>query len=377
MPTTTPLGVRQRRAPSIRVVTFGHLTATADFAFQAGDNGDPASEFRLDTARAGACALFRTYGGIAFAAEAIRSAGPQSLFGVAGNSLLVRVRNAFGFTEFAPGYGQLTIEAGLISDPWLRTLDAHDALTHESPRVSETAELFSPSDLGIAVAYTILDGRARLRLAVSNGEGLEQDERNRGKNIVGVLSGQLVQLHLLGGIAHLALHGGYREGTIGVGNGRNSRLFSAFTIEHPRFGLVAEHADAFGYRDRPELRARAIGVKVYAHLGVPWLGAWGRFDVVDPDLSTAADRQIDAEGGLFAELDDDGTFASSDSESSEDQNRGASGQSRLRLSIGYHQTNLERNAGPIPGLPEASEFKHIFIRISGAFFGGAAHSGDP
>ncbi|MBK8010308.1 MAG: hypothetical protein IPK13_03110 [Deltaproteobacteria bacterium] len=345
----------ERSASDLHVVGFGHFVSTADYAFGAGQHFN---EIRFDTGRAGVRTLFGRRGGLVLTAEAVRSAGPDSLFGVAGDSLIVRVRHAFGFVRIEPGYGVVRVEAGLLPDPWLRTLEKHETLGDYIPLFSEQANFFTAGDLGASAEYAILSNRLHIRLAISNGEGSNQTERNRRKDVVGLVSGEVLRLQVLHDIARLGLHAGYRDGTTGAGNAANRRAFSAVTVEHPHFGLRVEHVDAFGYEARPEIRARAFGALLYAQTKPTWLGAWTRLNVVDPDLETSYDRHTEFEGGVFAGLEQLDPVL------------------QLRLAIGYRQIFLGRNAAPVPGSPETSELKHIFVRVTGAFVTGPGDTED-
>ncbi len=353
-PLVSPAGGCERasdrpREDALALIAFGELDAAGNLAFGGGQSFD---ELRLDRTEVGGCALFPSYGGIVADIEAIRSADPESLFGIAGDSLVLRLKYAFAFVRVEPGYGILQLEGGLIPDLWVRTIEERYDLRGVTRLLVERAELFDVSDLGASLLYAFFDDRFRVRAAITNGEGLAQIEQNKGKDLTFVGSADVLHFDLLDAPATLAIHGGYRDGSIGAGSGRNHRAFGAVTFDHPRFYATAEYTEAFGFRDRPELRARAVGAAVSASLIVPYLGVFGRFDALDPDLSQADDDELTVEGGLLFDLFPGGPGAAY----------------RLRLYLGYRRNFLGQAAGPIPGAPDAAELNHVFASLEASIF---------
>lgn len=229
-----PLDVRGRA----ELVAAGTYEAVAD---------DGRTRFTLDRAEAGATAtLDRARAELVL--EAVRSAGPDSFAGIDGNSILVRVKRAsLGGRHTARGV-TVGADLGLVADPWIAALGDYPLRALGVAVVEDTA-LVASSDLGLAVTARYRD-RAQLALAITNGEGAHQVERNDGKDtsaVATVWPGLGLALQLYG-----------RDGSIGPGATRSHRAGAAITWHHRRAAAGADVVHAWGVGERPDVLALAV-----------------------------------------------------------------------------------------------------------------------
>jgi hypothetical protein len=112
--------------------------------------------------------------------EAVRSAASGGLLGVGGDSLLVRVREAYA--GWVPLEG-LELDLGMVPTLAVDTLDAAGAMRPVAEALLESSGLEAPSDLGLRARYALPRQYGWVAVAATNGEGYTQPERNRGKNL--------------------------------------------------------------------------------------------------------------------------------------------------------------------------------------------------
>lgn len=278
-----------------------HAELWSTFAYETTEN-DTFNEFRLDRALFGATWAIDHAAGLALELEAIRSAGPGSTVGVDQNSLVARVRHAYGFWSSELGPGNLQVDAGLIADIWTETLLTEYPLRPMAPIASERHGFFFRADLGARVTWSAWDRLLELRLSMTNGEGLNRQERNPGKNAMVQVSSFPLHLDLLGAPLAVGAHAVYREGSFGVASARNHRIAGALTAHHPRFGAGVEYVRAFGLGDDSAVEAQTTSAWLHAEPVERWLGvaASAEFTQFDLDVSDATLRELRA--GLFSTL---------------------------------------------------------------------------
>lgn len=149
--------------------------------------------------------------------EAARSASEGALIGVAGDSLILRIREAYG--AYRPVDG-LEIAMGVIPTLTIPELDGTWMMRAVAPSALESAKLSSPADLGIRARYDLPDGYGFVAAAAYNGEGYTSRELNRGKTIEGA-----VEIHPLpnGVVRPLGIFGSYTSGSTGTALSRADR----------------------------------------------------------------------------------------------------------------------------------------------------------
>lgn len=336
-------------APGLALSMFGQVFGRFDARFV---DGDDFAEFTLGRAELGTCATYAGIGGFVVNIEAVRSAGPESLLGIDGDSLVLRAKHAFAFTRQDVGFGEIIAQFGMVPDPWTQTLEGRYDLRGVSPALAERAFFFDTSDLGATLEYRVLEGRLGLRIGYLNGEGRSQIEQNTGKNLTLVLSGRPLEFDL-GGPMHVGLHFGYRDGSLGTGRAKNHRLFGALTVVHPRVKGGVEWSEAFGYLGRGDVDARLIGAWASGAILPPYLGAYARFDYLNQATGADAATARRLEAGLYSDVLDQ---ANPDTPF------------RLRMYLGYVNEAFGDGAGPLPGVPTAADGHTISVVVEALGF---------
>ncbi len=109
--------------------------------------GDELTEIRLDRGEVGATVGLGPRFATELRLEAIRSAAEGGALGIAGDSLVARIKRAQILGNYALGDLRLEGMAGLAADPWIATLELGDPTLPLSRTASERMLLDSPSDL--------------------------------------------------------------------------------------------------------------------------------------------------------------------------------------------------------------------------------------
>jgi len=264
--------------------------------------------------------------------EGVRSSGPESLNGIDGNSMIVRVKRGWAFGRLAP-HAALRFEAraGLVPDLWVEAVEADYDLRALAPTTGEDARFLSAADAGASVLASAFSNRVRLGVSLTNGEGYRQTELNSGKTTTLVASVDALRFSFAGLGARVRAHVGWVEGSTGVARMPSGRLLAGLTFGAHRLGAGAEYLRADGAFGRA-VHADALGV--YAHgVAVPrWLGLAARYDRVNQDLGAQDAVRERWSAGYFAE-----PFG------------GAEGRAeRLRVWLAAQVESAGDDAGPVP-----------------------------
>jgi hypothetical protein len=347
-----PATAQEAPAPreELELTALGQVFAGWD-STRAGD--DTFHELVLRRAELGVALMHTpTDAGLLINMESLRSAGPQSLFGVDGDSIILRAKHAFGVWRPALGAGRFEVRAGLIPDVWIDAVEGGYDLRGAAPLLSERARLFDTSDLGASVGYAALDGLVSGRVSLTNGEGRSQRELNSGKNITAVLSARPLTLMMLGEEAALSLHLAWRDGSTGVASAASHRLAASATLAHPQLFAGAEYVRATGWQGRGDVEADAVGAWANAAPWLPWLGVYGRYDRVMIAERPDADVTL-MHAGLYADL----VRATS-------VERPIFGFPQVRLYIGWAGERHEALAAPLPGAASANDLDAFMLTLS-------------
>jgi hypothetical protein len=317
--------------------------------------GDVGSQFMLDRAEAATGLLWhptqRFYGGLTTAVEAVRSAGPQSLIGVDGDSLVVRMLEAYGHGAVALGPIHVGARFGLVPERWIEQIEkGYD--TRGIDPLSSDRLFFDRSDVGATLTVSGWNGLVELDVEFVNGEGRAQRELNLGKNTSAILTVRPIQRQLPRGPMTLALHGSYRDGSIGVASARNHRAAAATTFASPWAYAGVEYVHALGFDGQPARRTNAIGVWGSGHVWAPYLGLMAKYDRIDQDLGTP---------DAIAHLMTAAVF--SDAFGYLNRNR-----RRLRLYLGYQHEAYGHGAGPLVGTPAAATTHRVLVQLQARGF---------
>ncbi|MFT3776511.1 MAG: hypothetical protein QM820_65050 [Minicystis sp.] len=172
--------------------------------------------------------------------EAVRSASEGALLGVAGDSFVMRVREA------SAGYrlGRfLAIDAGVVPTLTIPELDGTFALRAVAATPMERAGLGSPADLGATVRFNFPADYGFVAVGAYNGEGYNQRELNRGKNLEAA-----VELHPAPSTVArpLAVFASFVNGSTGTGSAKANRLTTALLWQGRRVRAGADFVYAWG-----------------------------------------------------------------------------------------------------------------------------------
>ena len=205
--------------------------------------------------------------------EAVRSAGPDSLMGIDGDSFVMRLKRAWGFGKFQSEDWSFTARYGLIPDQWHLMVMRAFPLRSIGPSQGEREGMQETSDLGFCLDLEYQGHR--LFMSLTNGEGRRYQDQNVGKNI---LIGAQFSAELLNGILHVST--AYRDGSKGPNASRDHRLYlsSVWSSQHLSIGTIGSRA--WGLKDRASLTANALQTWIAAWLIPKYLGAYLNFEWV-------------------------------------------------------------------------------------------------
>ncbi len=329
----------------------------AGFRRSALAGGRKLSEFWLDRAELGTQMWWRPHRrvdtGVVLRIEAVRSAGPQSLIGIDGNSLVLRLAQAYGHTAVHLGPISIGARLGQIPERWLEQLEKGYDTRGADPLGSDRLVLVDRADLGGSLTISGWKGLVDLDIALTNGEGRAQQELNRGKNTTLIATVRPWRTVRARGPVGLALHGMYRDGSVGlavadVAPGRNHRVGAAITFQSPWAFGGAEYVRAFGVHGRPALVSDTVGAWASAHILHPWLGVMAKYDHIRQDVSVGATGVNLVTAAAFT-----------DAFGYEFRNR-----RRIRLYAGYQYEGYGPAAGPVPGAPEAANTHRFMLQLT-------------
>ncbi len=162
--------------------------------------------------------------------EAAQSTEDGSLFGVAGDSVVLRLREA------RVGYDPvdaLSFDLGMVPTFAIATLDQAFVYREVGASVLEASGLASAADLGATARYTFPCGYGFIGVGAYNGEGYTARELNRGKNLEAAAG---IHPFPRGALAPLTLVAAGRLGSEGVALSRADRLTGALLWDAPRIG---------------------------------------------------------------------------------------------------------------------------------------------
>ncbi len=177
--------------------------------------------------------------------ETVRSTSGGSLIGVAGESIVIRVRNAFiGYALF----DRLELRGGVIPTLTIASLERAWGLRVLGPTGLEASGLGSPADLGASALATLPASFGWVGVAAVNGEGYTGRELNRGKTAE--VAAVVRPLAAVSSRAMaLALHASYVAGSNGTGLARADRITGGITYATDAVGCGFATTYAIGVGD--------------------------------------------------------------------------------------------------------------------------------
>jgi hypothetical protein len=188
--------------------------------------------------------------------EGVRSASQGALVGVDGDSIVIRVREAFAAWDPVKG---LEVAGGMVPTLTIPELDGTWMLRVIAPTTLESTGLASPADLGGTLRYTIPDRYGWVAVGVYNGEGYNQQELNRGKNVE--LGGELHPI-VHGPLLPLAAFVSFVGGSEGVDSARTNRLTGGVLWQGGRVRAGVAYTYAWGVADDADQTSTATDVFV-------------------------------------------------------------------------------------------------------------------
>lgn len=183
--------------------------------------------------------------------EATRSAGPGSLVGVGGNSLVLRAREAYGLYR----WWRLEGSAGLVPLLTIQAMEKGWGLRAVDSSILERAGYASYSDLGGRLRLLLPGDFGWVGVTLTNGEGYTQRELNRGKNLEA--AARIVPLPNRGVWSNFSILGSYVSGSRGTESVRADRATAALTYDGARLGVGVSTSYAWGVADIGTRRGNA------------------------------------------------------------------------------------------------------------------------
>ncbi len=149
--------------------------------------------------------------------EGVRSAGAGSLVGVATNSFVLRVREAYA--AYRP-VALLEVYGGMVPTFTVPEFDGTSKLRPVAISALEGYAISSPADLGAGARFTFPKRYGFAGVGVYNGDGYASPDLNRGKSLEGA-----VELHPLpnGPLLPLGIFASYVSGSVGAERSRADR----------------------------------------------------------------------------------------------------------------------------------------------------------
>lgn len=174
--------------------------------------------------------------------EATRSAAEGALVGVAGDSLVLRVREAYA--AYRP-IDVLDVSAGVIPTLTVPNLDGTWMLRAIAPSAIEANGLSSPADLGAKARFDEPHGYGWVATAAYNGDGYASRELNRGKSVE--IATEIHPLARYEGARPLGVFGSYVNGSTGTYVARANRVTGGVVWQGARVRAGATITHGWGF----------------------------------------------------------------------------------------------------------------------------------
>jgi hypothetical protein len=280
--------------------------------------------------------------------EAVRAATPESLFGVDGNSLVLRAKRAWAFAVFPAGPVEIEGRAGLLPTRVVAQGDETAALRALAPGLGERGRFLEASDVGGTVGVSLPEDIAGLELALTVGEGRREVETNDTLDLTVTAFGR----PWTG--ARLAAWG--RRGRQGPGAADAHRLGARAEQHLWRLDLGVEYHRAIGYDDVSDREADAIGAWVTGAVlsradGAATLGTVLRYERWDLDYARDASIATRLQAGLYHDVWGP-------------EEAGPGSRTRLRAFLVWQFDEAGLNARETPGAP--ASVQAIFLLVDAA-----------
>lgn len=174
--------------------------------------------------------------------EAVDSSAQGALLGVAGSSIVTRIREAWA--AYRP-VTWLDVRAGVVPNLAMPAIERAWARRAVDPVRAEHFGLLAPADLGATIRGELPDGYGWLAAGAFNGDGYTGRELNRNKNVEVAAA-----VHLLAGVSGGEPFGvllGFTYGSEGAGSSRADRLTAGLLWSGERIGGGATMTYAWSF----------------------------------------------------------------------------------------------------------------------------------
>ena len=218
-----------------------------------------------------------------FVLEAVRSASEGALLGVAGDSLVLRVREAWAGAALTRW---IELRVGVVPTLTIPEIEGTWRLRAVAPTPLEVTGLGAPADLGVTLRARLPADLGWAAVGVYNGEGYTNRELNRGKNLEAAFAVHVPR----GPLRRLTLLGSYVFGSSGTGLSRADRLTGALLWQGDRVRGGVSLTAGWGVDDDGARRSLLVEgfarVEPIARLIVGLRASWWQRD------DRAADDQV-------------------------------------------------------------------------------------
>lgn len=198
--------------------------------------------------------------------EAVPGSDEGALLAVAGDSTVMRVREAWG------GYnirGWVDVQAGIVRTLTQPMLEGLERMRPIGRGPHERFNVLFPADVGLTVDARLPAGYGRVAVGVYNGESYRSRERNRGKNTEYLL--ELHPLAALESVAPLRIFASYVLGSEGAASARSNRLTVGLAWASDWLRAGADLSLLRGYRGNGSQDGRLSHAYVSARIDQRWL----------------------------------------------------------------------------------------------------------
>lgn len=210
--------------------------------------------------------------------EATRSASEGSLIGVAGDSLVLRVREAFA--AYRP-VDALDVSAGVIPTLTAPNLDGTWMLRPLAPSALEQNGLLSPADVGAKVRFDEPHGYGFVATSAYNGDGYTSRELNRGKSVE--TAAEIHPAAAIVALKPLGIFASYVNGSTGTSLARANRLTGGLVWQGERVRVGAFSTYGWGFAQLGTQRVLLVSIFTRVE-PIPRVLLGARFDHVVRDV---------------------------------------------------------------------------------------------
>ncbi len=328
---------------NLKLSSEGYIDAGFDYHITDEKN---TNEFFLKRAELSFKASYLSYFGGKITFEAVRSGTAASNSGIDGNSILLRVKNAYGFLNKDFSFVNIEAKAGIIPEPYIASIESIYEYDGLKKSFAEKSEIYVTSDAGVSAAVSFFDKRISLTLMLSNGEGYNEIERNNGKNLSLMISS--IPLKTENNL--IMLSGNYRNGSIGFDSAKNSAFSGMIGWKMRTYNINTgiEYSMADGFGGISERKIHALGIWAGGDIWKDCIGIFSRYDSILDDSAwhNAGMKEITA--AFYVDIM-------------------KIEESILRLYLSYSKIDAEENYGTLPGGGNIFDEDRISVNLSFGF----------